>query len=179
MTTDRHSIRGWLPQRNEDALVRLIEENDVKSVIEIGSFLGRSTALFAEKCEIVMAIDPFVIWKDFIDDNQERDGLPDDFLDLFLENMRALVYEDKVLTVRASSQLASRVLPNISADLVYIDAAHDEESVKKDIELWLPRARKIICGDDYGARWPGVAKAVDSLLPDREVAGDSTWYKLI
>ena len=49
---------------------------------------------------------------------------------------------------------------DIQADLIYIDAGHEEEEVYNDIIWWnakrLPNG--IICGDDYG--WPGVIAGV-------------------
>ena len=80
--------------------------------------------------------------------------------------------------------------PFLKADLVYIDASHDYDSVLLDISLWLPRARMAICGDDYDAHWPGVGQAVHEMFPmDVEhwktdginplQAGQNLWFKNI
>ena len=65
-------------------------------------------------------------------------------------------------------------------DFVYIDAAHDYESVKKDIIAWTLKVKKggYICGHDYGV-FPGVKKAVDEIFPDAEIDSDFTWFKQI
>ena len=45
---------------------------------------------------------------------------------------------------------ASKAL-NIQADLIYIDAAHDEENVYQDVIAWYPHLTLdgILCGDDW------------------------------
>lgn len=47
-------------------------------------------------------------------------------------------------------------------DFVYIDAAHDYESVCSDIAHWAPKVKRggLICGHDYGKE-SGVKEAVD------------------
>ena len=53
-----------------------------------------------------------------------------------------------------------------AVDFVFIDAAHDYESVKRDILAWLPKVRGIIAGHDYPA-YNGVVTAVDEIFGDR------------
>ena len=53
-------------------------------------------------------------------------------------------------------------------DLVFIDADHEEASVRADIEAWRPKVRNgggILSGHDYGwTNHPGVKAAVDALF---------------
>ena len=69
-----------------------------------------------------------------------------------------------------------------SMDLVYIDAKHDYESEKREIELYLPKIKNkgILAGHDYHHVWPGVKKAVNFAVgtPDK-VFRDTTWVKII
>lgn len=175
----RQDIRGWFSKPNEDALASLIKGYNIKTVIEIGSFLGASTAFFAENCEKVICIDPFKMWDDFITDGQPRGDLPDDFFPLFWRNMELLDLTDKVEPHVMTSFEAASDMPSLRADLIYIDAAHDEKSVTEDIKMWLPRANKIICGDDYSEHWPGVKAAVDGQFDKVQLLGDSVWFKSI
>lgn len=49
-------------------------------------------------------------------------------------------------------------------DYLYIDAAHDYESVRADLSTWVPHVKPggLILGDDYGHRFfPGVRQAWD------------------
>ena len=45
-----------------------------------------------------------------------------------------------------------------SIDMVFIDGAHDKESVLKDLKAWYPKCKKILCGRD--ADQPGVKDAL-------------------
>lgn len=53
--------------------------------------------------------------------------------------------------IKKYSVEAAQDVPDGSLDFVYIDAAHDYENVKKDIEAWAPKVRVggIIAGDDF------------------------------
>ncbi len=75
---------------------------------------------------------------------------------------------------RRDSLAAAAEMPPASLDFVYIDAAHEYEPVRADIEAWHSRVRPggLLCGHDYydgfrsGAMY-GVARAVDEFC-DRE-----------
>lgn len=158
VTTTHH--RGWFPIENQNALLKLIKENNVKTVIEVGSFLGSSAAFFATHCDHVYTIDPFKKWKEGV----ERGGideLDEYFYDQFDFNMKALGVRDKITAIPVTSVDGAGLFPTLKADLVYIDGTHDYENVKRDIELWLGRANIVICGDDYDENWPGLKQAVD------------------
>jgi predicted O-methyltransferase YrrM len=67
--------------------------------------------------------------------------------------------------VRAISWEAAEKYKNKSLDFVFIDASHDYESVKRDIEAWFPKIKKggVIAGHDYD--WcMGVRQAVDEVF---------------
>jgi hypothetical protein len=164
-------IPGWFPDESAVTLARLMEKHSVNDVVEVGAFLGRSTVFFAERCALVAVIDPFKM-SEWVEgqNNGLTDGLPDDFSQNFRDNIRACGVEDKVTV--------NPILPVLYTDLVYIDGAHDYASVKKDIETWMPHARKIICGDDYDDNWPGVKQAVDEAFPEVKLEG-RIWYVLL
>jgi hypothetical protein len=45
--------------------------------------------------------------------------------------------------------------------MVFIDGDHLEPAVRQDIDLWLPKAKRLICGHDFGNKdWPAVEKVV-------------------
>jgi hypothetical protein len=76
--------------------------------------------------------------------------------------------------------LAGDYQPVASLDVVFIDALHDYESVKHDIELWWPLVRPggYLCGHDYNHKWPGVMRAVAERfnLMDVCLGPDSMWW---
>jgi cephalosporin hydroxylase len=66
-----------------------------------------------------------------------------------------------------------------SLDFVFIDASHDYQSVKQDIEAWLPKVRSggIIAGHDYEPNeFPGVVQAVNEAFNGRHtMEGRTVW----
>lgn len=59
-----------------------------------------------------------------------------------------------------SVDVASRFQASI--DFCFIDGWHEEESVSRDIDAWLPKMRTggLIAGHDHTGAWPGVERAV-------------------
>ncbi len=58
------------------------------------------------------------------------------------------------------SHEAAQHVPDGTLDFIFIDANHDYEYVKQDLEVWAPKVRPggIFSGHDY--RWEGVSRAV-------------------
>jgi predicted O-methyltransferase YrrM len=83
-----------------------------------------------------------------------------------------------VSVIKGKSADVSKQFADASLEFVFIDASHDYESVKEDIEAWLPKVKVggIVGGDDY--QWEGVNKAVQELVPDAKSIGvrDSNWF---
>ena len=166
------TIEGWFSQTSAESLKRYIETYNIKTVLEIGTFKGKSAAFFAELCENVTVVDPFILWPDA----KERLGWKEEehpsFYDDFVKNMEALGLRDKITIYTDTSENASKILDGITYDLIYIDAQHDFESVDRDINLWKDRTTKIICGDDHDENWPDVQKAVNKNFNHYEVNGN-------
>ena len=56
----------------------------------------------------------------------------------------------------------ARLYVNEPLDFVYIDANHDYDFIKQDIEDWAPMLKEggLLCGHDFSADYPGVIRAV-------------------
>jgi len=169
-------LYGWMPQENRQVLKKLIKQNDIKTVIEIGCFLGKSTHFFAKRGCHVLSIDTFEGAKDLNRCKEVIPRLPNLF-EQFKFNMQALGLTDRVSWFKGTSADAHKIFKH-SADLVYIDGSHEYEDVINDINLWMPRATKIICGDDYSGNHPGVTQAVDELIPNANTK-NRVWFKKI
>ena len=73
-----------------------------------------------------------------------------------------------LVAIREFSPAAAEQVPEV--DMVFFDGDHEYEAVIADIETWLPKARKLLCGHDYGhPDHPGVAQAVDEVFGSRVV----------
>lgn len=75
------------------------------------------------------------------------------------------------------SERASRYFPDKFFDLVYIDANHSYECVKKDIATWMPKLKKggRIAGHDHDQNWPGVMRAVKEAFGRKAETEGRNW----
>jgi hypothetical protein len=92
-------------------------------------------------------------------------------------------FGDRSNIIRKTSEDAAGMFADKSIDFCYIDAAHDYESIKRDIELWLPKVRHcgILAGHDYKKKPRcGVIRAVNEAFGDNvnvttEMRAPSWW----
>jgi predicted O-methyltransferase YrrM len=90
---------------------------------------------------------------------------------LFTNNIKPV--EDYITSIRKPSVEASNDFRDNSIEIVFIDAAHEYEPVKEDINAWLPKVRNggLIAGHDY--LLPSVKKAVDEIFGNRVMFRDA------
>jgi len=76
-----------------------------------------------------------------------------------------------IYPLRAESPGAAKFFDDASLALVFIDGAHDLESVRADIATWKPKVRPngLLAGHDYSLAWPGVRRAVAESLSAYDV----------
>ena len=149
-------IEGWMTEKEGRALARLSKR---KAVLEIGSWCGLSTVWIARAASMVTAVDTF--------DGRGTPTPRNTYLE-FKENLKKYKVVDKVSTSVGESKNA---LPDVEGffDLVFIDGAHDKESLEEDFKLAKRTIRheegSMIAFHDYHSdRFPEVTKFVDSLL---------------
>jgi predicted O-methyltransferase YrrM len=97
----------------------------------------------------------------------------------FVRNVHACGNNDLITTIVLDSSQAASNFKNASCDLIFIDAAHDYASVKRDLIAWLPKVKKsgIFAGHDIDAR--GVHRAVsEGLGPDGFKIEGRSWIKI-
>jgi len=169
------NLHGWFPPENEETLAKLIKDHDIKTVIEIGCFLGKSTKFFVEQGCSVISIDTFKGASDLNGNGYIKTLLPT-LEEQFRFNLKALGIEDKVKVMPMSSEDAFRII-NERADMVFIDGSHEYQDVHFDIKNWKIMAKKVLCGDDYTPHYPGVREAVDELLPNAN-KGQRVWFNI-
>ena len=166
---------GWFSDENEESLKAIIETigedalpgsppGKLRGVIELGSWLGKSTRFFAERAEYVIAVDHWSGSAEHHDQNRTDTWprLPRLFPQ-FLFNMIATGHKN-VVPVRMDTWEAhcSLRFPG-DVDLVYVDASHNYDAVWQDVFDWrdVLSPRGFICGDDYTL--PDVQRAVDDV----------------
>ena len=129
--------------------------------VEVGAFLGKSAVFMA--VEIINSgkrikfdcIDHWIGSEEHYDnENVDTENL----YEKFLENIQPV--KGVINPVKAESAMASKLYKLNSLDFIFIDASHDERSVREDLTYWMPRLKEdgMIAGDDVDSE--GVANAL-------------------
>jgi Methyltransferase domain len=81
-------------------------------------------------------------------DNPDRNVQLNNFAETF---MNTYFHYDKAVIIKDLSVSASHIFPDGFFDFIYVDAAHDEINVMKDLEAWYPKVKNggIFAGHDY------------------------------
>lgn len=157
-------------------LYDLIKENFYEDsvLLEVGSFAGVSTELFAQICKKVYAVDPWDLNKEYAELHPTSVIESEKRFDLMASKY------DNIVKMKRFSQNVHWSFGNSTLDVVYIDGEHLYEPVKRDINLWLPKVKDggILCGHDFGE--PGVKQALDEIFPyyNFKTYSDSSWVYL-
>jgi predicted O-methyltransferase YrrM len=156
------TIEGWSQFEDQGMLLRrMLPQSGHLRIAEIGVYCGRGTAMW-----IVELLNSPVTFDYFAIDNFKgsADYESENLYEKTIQNLAPIL--DKVNVLKMDSIEAVKRFPDGYFDVVYIDGAHDYESVKKDVNHWFPKVRKdgYIAGDDYVKGWPGVVRAVDEFL---------------
>lgn len=144
-------IEGWL-RPSEGKLLAEIATG--KRVLEIGSYCGRSTVCMARTAEHVTAVDYF---------DGRGTPQPKGTLETFKANIERYGVADKVTVASPEDHFTGE------CELLFIDGAHDRESVAADVERYLPLLAEggLIAFHDYNEPChPGVTQAVNDLIAD-------------
>ena len=179
-------IQGWFDFADiyEEAIARA-RDGDV--LVEVGCWLGKSSAYLHQiakasgKDITLMFVDT---WRG------ESIGPPydavisangGDVFNVWKKNMTGCGIDffgahPRIIVSRRTSVEAAALAADSSLAFVFIDAAHDYESVKADLAAWLPKLAPHghIAGHDYGC--PDVARAVDEALTAR--TRNSSWERI-
>jgi hypothetical protein len=173
------NIKGWFDY--SEFYDFIVDQFDNAVFVEVGTWKGQSIKYLAEKVKaknkniIIYGVDTFegTPGEHDEDDNVKNGTL----LQAYLDNIKSV--SKNIKTIKGLSEFASQEFENESLDFVFIDADHQYESVKKDIELWLPKIKigGIISGHDYAfGGYCGVIPAVNEKFKDVSRMCSSVWY---
>ncbi len=144
----------------------------MRSVVELGSFMGRSTHALLCGCPgPVYSVDPRD--PDFIAVLQGDPKQAPEIRRAFWENLKEF-QNLKILEIL--SVQAARIFPEKAVDMVFIDGDHNYEPFKADIAAWLPKTTKLICGHDYSDAFPTVKRAVMEAFGNNFGVHGTIWY---
>jgi predicted O-methyltransferase YrrM len=166
--------------RRWDFLASLIGEN-AHTFVEVGCKEGRTTGHILKSCPKarVVAIDPWLA-QEATDDPLAETYEKWDFEKIEAEFWKNVgEHRDRCVMLRMTSE-AAVVDFGPPADLVFIDARHDHDSVLEDIRLWWPLVKEggILAGHDFNHKWPGIERAIAESfnLMQVGVGPDSVWF---
>lgn len=135
-------------------------------IIEVGTLLGITAtemALVKAPHQQIKTVDLYC-WNPW--------GLtPDVHADLAAQVLYYLIEKGDVEVIRADKNEYYRSYNGPAPAMVFLDAMHDYEETKKDIEWAKEVGAKIISGHDYCEAFPGVMKVVDEFGGPRRLGG--------
>ena len=142
---------GWFTDDHGRAYMAEVAEIRNGVVVEVGCYMGRSMSWIAPSCidngNTLVAVDPW-------------ENCPRCEFEAF---MRDGGWLDHITIMQSRSVDAAKKFDDGTVSLCFIDAWHDYESVKADIDAWWPtvKAGGVLMGHDYADGGYGVKRAVD------------------
>jgi predicted O-methyltransferase YrrM len=174
-----NNVQGYSLESDQGKLLEIILTNfspDQKlNIAEIGVYQGRGTAMWN-----VILINKNIDYNYYAIDHflgSDEHSKDFDYYGATLKNLEPIA--DKINIIKNDSLNEAAKYEDGYFDIVYIDASHDYESVKKDILTWLPKVKEkgIICGDDYVSGWLGVIQAVNEIFANKvNKVGHQQWW---
>lgn len=145
--------------KRKSFLKHLIETNSFKIMIEVGIDTGKTTFFLLDNIPdlTIYAIDTDIN-KFYNNDIKEK-------------------YGNRLIPIQGYSYIVADQIPDNFADIVFIDADHSYESVKKDIIKYTPKLKSkgLLTGHDID--YPGVNKAVNEMIKNYDVGPNFVWIK--
>jgi SAM-dependent methyltransferase len=182
-------LQGW--GGKAPILTDLIRSRVPKLIADVGVWKGQSTITMAKAAKennnnaLVFAIDTWIgspqHWYEhegfqFLESLKLVHGFPSLYY-TFLANVFDNNVEDIIIPMPSTSESAYHLLmlEEIKFDMIHIDAAHEYEPVKRDIEnYWeLLNDNGVMVCDDYSLGWPGVYAAVNEFIEKYNVRFES------
>jgi hypothetical protein len=172
-------IQGWMSLGE----LRFLAEHASKSniILEAGCYKGRSTRAMADNTKgIIHAIDPwdghYEGYENFKDEAQKF--LKKDASSIRLEfylNLFDHLVDGKVIMNQIPFH---KFNPSINPNMIFIDANHAYEAVKRDIlhAISLMPHGGLLCGHDYCGEWLEVCKAVDEVFGRGISTEETIWW---
>jgi predicted O-methyltransferase YrrM len=171
-------VPGWLTVNEGYWLSRLARAVPAGGlIVEVGCWKGRSTVALATgmRQARLVVVDHFQG-----SDEEEHRHDPDlpRLREVFEANLRRAGVRERVEIVQAFSLVAARRWDE-PINLLFLDAAHDYESVRDDLAAWWPLIKPggMMVIHDYGQpNFPGVQRAVDEAGLGGRLVADTSLY---
>ncbi len=139
-------------------------------IVEIGALFGHTTNLLASlKAETVplIAVENFT-WNPFCLPKANHRRFTQRSLKYVLDHCATEIYDGNAEDFYSAN-------PTLRPSMVFIDAGHDYESVRQDIDWAISSGCPVISGHDYSDLHGGVVRAVDESFGDKISLYGSVW----
>lgn len=167
------NLKGWRTWDSEFHKL-LPDRNKNYVIVEVGCWFGKMTRKFLEQYPnaTIIVIDTFEGGPEHQEGKEHYQKELSYLYDEFTNNIYE--YKDRVIPIKAFSWDGLNILDqyNIKPDLIYIDAGHTYNAVKKDLTTayYLFGDKSIITGDDYDSIRPNdVKKVVDEFTNEKNI----------
>jgi hypothetical protein len=159
-----NGVDGWCSKPSTFALYSIARCTDSPTILEIGSYKGRSTLALAlgNPSAKIFSCDPHT------GDLEQRElGLKIDTFSEFLHNL-ASAGVTNVSPAKLESTEFARIYKGPKIDIQFIDGLHTYDAVVQDIEAWVDKmnSQRTVIFDDYSR--PEIFQAIvakSQLLP--------------
>lgn len=150
---------------------------DGDTIAEVGTWFGRSLIFMAQELKRagkkvkLLAVDTFKGELNQPEHEATVAAHGGSIRAAFEANLKRCGVDDMVEIIEGDSAESAARVADGSLAFCFIDAAHDYESVKRDVAAWKPKLRAggVLSGHD--AQWPPVVQAVKELIPTAEFSG--------
>jgi hypothetical protein len=136
-------------------------------IVEIGSFMGRSSWAFAKSADPSVEVYCIDYWEGF--NTAERQSLIVDYqegINYDFNDFQNFVKDCPNIIPIKSYSTEVKWPKNKKIDLIFIDASHKSPDIDNDIDFWMPHLTEfgVICGHDFNVKiFPDVCRAVINL----------------
>ena len=180
------NIPGWFNySETYDIIVDRIPDDGV--VVEIGSFLGRSTHYLATSLMNANKENVKIYCVDTFEGSSEHANikLPKDFSSMFRDNLKFFIGRNMVhiLQGRSDDPMILERIEEATVDFIMVDGAHEYDPVKDDIINWWPKLKPngVMFGDDYNLKSVELAVKEGLAVCGHRAYGvnkgfEQTWY---
>ena len=182
---DPKPVHGWTTSYYEESVREYLMKQPISKqclIVEVGTWLGASAIQAANiirdlgRKDVVVCVDTWLGSPEHFLAIPKQNGYPTIYKE-FLQNIVNHGHSERVIPIALPSLQAIRVLETFhpeGANIIYIDAAHEYLPVYLDIcHYWdyLQVGGRFL-GDDYTDNWPGVKKAVNQFVHERNLSLD-------
>lgn len=182
------SVSGWFDESDKNFYDRMVNKyNNGDIFVEIGSFKGRSASVMGVNIINSNKNIKFYCVDTWMGSEEHQKGALAEDPDVvngtlyqqFLKNIAPV--KDVINVIRKASVEAASEFEDRSLSFVFIDASHDYENVKKDINAWYSKVKSggTLAGHDWN--YHEVMRAVKEFADENKLTINSggCWEILI